>query len=476
MIKPQNVLFLMADELQAAALSCLRHRVVQTPNLDRLAARGTLFENAYTPSPICVPARAATATGRYVHQIRYWDNAHGYDGRIKGWGHCLQEAGVGVTSFGKLHYRNAADPTGFDEQRLPLHIAGGVGQVWGSVRNPLPRIRKARGMLGPVGSGQAPHTDYDVLVAEEAAQWLLDESKSGRGPWCNFVSFVSPHFPLTAPDQFMRLYEPSQMPLPAVRPGYDYDLHAWVERMNDIENSDEELESDSNRQEAIAAYYALCSFVDAQIGKVLDALDASEQTENTLIIFTSDHGENLGMRGRWGKSLLYKESTQVPMILAGPGVEPGRRVKTPVSLVDIAPTILESFGLSAPKDLPGKSLWALARQPCDPNRFVFSEYHAANSASGGFMIANAAWKYHEYVGYPPELFDLTVDPLETKNLADDLRYANHLHELRTKLYAICDPKTTDALAKADQDKLVDRFGGPEQAFNTGPSGATPVPV
>ena len=124
-----NVLFIMADEHQAAALSSQGHPVAKTPNLDRLAARGTVFENAYTPSPICVPARAAVATGRYVHKTRYWDNAHAYDGRVAGWGHVLQSGGVPVTSIGKLHYRSESDPTGFDDQILPLHIAGGVGQV-----------------------------------------------------------------------------------------------------------------------------------------------------------------------------------------------------------------------------------------------------------------------------------------------------------------------------------------------------------
>lgn len=471
--QPKNVLFVMADEHQAAALSCLRHGVVKTPNLDRLAARGTVFENAYTPSPICVPARAAVATGKYVHQTGYWDNAHAYDGRVKGWGHILQTAGVPVTSIGKLHYRTEQDPTGFDRQILPIHIAGGVGQVWGSVRNPLPRTRKATGMLGHIGAGTASHNAFDINVADNAARWITAQERDT--PWCAFVSFVAPHFPLTVPEEFLRLYPADDMPMPAVRPGKDYALHPWVARMNDIENSDEELETDDNRRMAIAAYYALCTFVDAQIGKVLDALDASGQADETLVIYTSDHGENLGLRGRWGKSLLYRESTHVPMILAGPGVAADVRVKTAVSLVDIAPTITSAFGLPADPKWPGRSLLAIAAEPDEADRIVFSEYHAANSPSGGFLVADARWKYHEYVGYSAELFDLAQDPLETRNLADDPAYATERDRMRNALRAICDPEAVDRRAKTDQDKLVALHGGPAKAFNTGPSGATPVP-
>lgn len=472
--QPRNVLFIMADEHQGAALSCLGHDIVHTPHLDRLAARGALFENAVTPSPICVPARAAVATGAYVHRSGYWDNAHAYDGRVKGWGHVLQAAGISVTSIGKLHYRSEQDPTGFDRQILPIHIAGGIGQVWGSVRNPLPRTRKANGMLGHIGAGTASHNRFDISVAREASDWIT--SQAYHAPWCAFVSYVAPHFPLTVPQEYLDLYPWEEMPLPAVRPGQKYTLHPWVARMNDIENSDEELATDDNRRKAIAAYYGLCSFVDAQIGKVLDALAASGQDEETLVIYTSDHGETLGMRGRWGKSLLYREATHVPMILAGPGITGGARVKTPVSLLDIAPTLTAAFGLPSDPDWPGQSLSAIAAQPDDPGRIVFSEYHAANSPSGGFMVADARWTYHEYVGYEPELFDLAHDPLQIRNLADDPKYARERARLRAALHLICDPATVDSRAKADQDKLVARHGGPEKAFQTGPSGATPVPV
>ncbi|WP_245189175.1 sulfatase-like hydrolase/transferase [Mameliella alba] len=212
MRKTPNVLFLMADEHQALALSCLGHDVVQTPNLDRLAERGTLFENAYTPSPICVPARAALATGQPVHQTGYWDNATAYDGRVPSWGHRLQAAGVPVTSIGKLHYRDDSDLTGFDRQILPMHIQHGIGQVWGSVRNPLPDHPHGGEMLGGIGAGLSKYNRYDMNVAE-AAEGFLSERARDESPWAAFVSFVAPHFPLIVPQDYLDLYPAKDMPL-----------------------------------------------------------------------------------------------------------------------------------------------------------------------------------------------------------------------------------------------------------------------
>ncbi|MCR9276202.1 MULTISPECIES: sulfatase-like hydrolase/transferase [Mameliella] len=474
MRKTPNVLFLMADEHQALALSCLGHDVVQTPNLDRLAERGTLFENAYTPSPICVPARAALATGQPVHQTGYWDNATAYDGRVPSWGHRLQAAGVPVTSIGKLHYRDDSDLTGFDRQILPMHIQHGIGQVWGSVRNPLPDHPHGGEMLGGIGAGLSKYNRYDMNVAE-AAEGFLSERARDESPWAAFVSFVAPHFPLIAPQNYLDLYPAKDMPLPPVRPANGFPTHPWVARMNGIEDSDTQLGNDDRRREAIAAYYALCTFVDAQIGRVLDALEAAGLSDDTLVIYSSDHGEQLGMRGRWGKSTLYRESTQVPLIAAGPGFAPDRRVTTAVSLLDIAPTITAALGLSPDPDWTGRPLQDIAAAAPDPDRVVLSEYHAVMSPSAGFMLANGRWCYHHYIGYPAELFDLQRDPLQTRNLSGHPEFELVERSLRHILSDHCDPAEVDARAKADQDRLVARFGGPRAAYETGPSGATPVP-
>ena len=154
-----NLLVIMSDEHQALAMGCAGHPFVQTPNLDRLAARGTRFTNAYTPSPICVPARAAFATGRYPHEIRHWDNAMPYTGSVPGWGHALQAAGVPVESIGKLHYRDVADEDGFDRKHVPMMVADGVGMVLGSeataeILNDIEGNRQAKPHATAAGFGR----------------------------------------------------------------------------------------------------------------------------------------------------------------------------------------------------------------------------------------------------------------------------------------------------------------------------------
>ena len=154
-------------------MGCAGHDFVQTPHLDRLAARGMRFTNAYTPSPICVPARAAFATGQHVHQVRLWDNAMPYTGATPGWGHALQTAGVPVESIGKLHYRDIADAAGFDVEHIPMMVADGVGMVWASIRREEERVLADHRMLGDyIGPGSSKYTEYDAAVLRHTLDWL----------------------------------------------------------------------------------------------------------------------------------------------------------------------------------------------------------------------------------------------------------------------------------------------------------------
>lgn len=471
---PKKLLLIMADEHQAGALSAFGHPQVRTPNLDRLAARGLAFSNAWTPSPICVPARAALATGRYAHQTGYWDNAIAYDGRIPGWGLRLAEAGIRTASVGKLHYRRDEDPTGFAERLLPLHVQDGIGQVWGSVRDPLPPNSGKRGMLGAVGAGLSSYNRYDMDVSAAAADWI--RAADPDEPWALFVSFVAPHFPLVVPQDYLDRHPPERLELSPLRAEKGHAPHPYVARMIEFQDTDGEFADDQARKAAMAAYHALCDFVDAQIGRVLEALEDSGQAEETLVVFCSDHGEMLGARNLWGKSVMYGDSCRIPLLMAGAGLTRGGRCATPVSLIDLPPTILDHFGLTPPEDWPGRSLLEIAQAPEDPERTVFSEYHAVASPSAAFMVADARWTYHHYVGWPPELFDLEADPGETRDLAADPASAEILQEMERRLRVICDPEAVDRAAKDDQNALIARFGGPEAAMRVGPKGASPAPT
>lgn len=453
--------------------------MVRTPNLDRLAARATRFQNAWTPSPICVPARASMATGMWVHQHRCWDNALAYHGQFPSWGHRLQQAGVPVESIGKLHYRSAADDTGFDRQQEAAHIAG-AGQVWGCVRDPLPlKDQGGAGLFSKIGAGESNYNRFDRRVAEKAVEWVRGRAAavvSDTKPAALFVGFVAPHFPLVVPQEYLDLYPLAQVPWPKLRPETGYVRHPWVERQSQFNGLDGQLETEERKRLAIASYLALVSFLDEQVGRILDAIDDAGLGEDTLVIYLSDHGDNLGARGMWNKSLLYRESTGIPLMMAGRGV-PQRVNSTHVGLVDLFPTVLQALGVpSDPADakLPGKSLLELAERE-DEARIGFSEYHAIGAPTAAFMLVRGHYKYHYYVGYEPELFDLREDPEETHSLHASARHREVLAQCEAELRRMLDPEAVDRQAKHDQNLFVEQHGGREAVLAMKRVGATPVP-
>ncbi|MEP1089844.1 MAG: sulfatase-like hydrolase/transferase [Rhizobiaceae bacterium] len=470
-----NLLVIVSDEHQSRAMGCANHPFVETPVLDDLAARGMRYTNAYTPSPICVPARAAFATGQYVHHNRLWDNAMPYTGEIAGWGHALQANNVPVESIGKLHYRAEEDPAGFDVEHIPMMVVDGVGMVWASIRKEDERVSSKNRMLGNyIGPGSSKYTEYDEAVVDRTCQWLASRAKELEQPWCLYVGLVAPHFPLVVAQEFYDKYPLSSLPEPKLHPSTGYRRHPWVEKQNAMMDSETKFVDAEERQQAMACYYGLCSFLDHNIGRILEAMEKAGLTDSTDIIYTSDHGDNVGARGLWGKSNMYEESAAIPMIAAGPSYNHGT-CDTPVSLLDLSATIVEHFGTGLPVTGPGQNLNTLAHHDYDGDRVVFSEYHAAGAVSGAFMVRKGNWKYIHYVGFEPELFDLAKDPEETENLANSPVYAEKKQEMHGELLKICDPEAMDQLAHADQAALIDRMGGREAALKLGAPGATPPP-
>ena len=465
-----NLLVIMSDEHQARALSSAGH-FAQTPNLDALAARGTRFTNAYTPCPICVPARASFATGKYVHQTRLWDNAMPYAGQIEGWGHRLQAKGVPVESIGKLHYRAEEDPAGFDVEHIPMMVKDGVGMVWASIRGEDERVLMPSRMLGDhVGPGESAYTAYDEAVTRRTVDWLGERRKA---PWCLYVGLVAPHFPLVAPQGFYDMYPPGGLPPVKLHPANGHPRHPWVQKQFEIDQTEDKFHSPEERLAAMSAYYGLVTSLDHNVGRILTALEAAGLKEDTTVIYTSDHGDNVGARGLWGKSNMYEESAAIPLIMAGPGIDAGT-CETPVSLIDLSATIVDHFGETL-AETPGRSLYDIAAETDDPGREVFSEYHAAGAVTGAFMLRKGRWKLIYYVGFAPELFDLQTDPEELTNRAADPACAEVLAEMTDRLYAICDPELTDAQAHADQAAMIASYGGREAALKLGAPAATPPP-
>ena len=275
MVKPANLLIIMSDEHNPKVMGCAGHPIVKTPNIDALAARGTMFTSAYTTCPVCVPARAAFAVGQYVHRIGFWDNADAYDGSIPSWHHRLRENGHRVVSIGKLHFRgHEGDDNGFSEEIIPMNIIEGKGDLMGLVRKDLPERGLSWKIAKLAGPGETPYTAYDREITTRAQIWLREEAPRHRDkPWVLFVSFVCPHFPLVAPADFYYRYRLDRMPLPKQYAKEERPDHPYLRDYAGSFVYDRYFDSDRLRK-AVAAYYGLCSFLDDNIGRVLRTLKA----------------------------------------------------------------------------------------------------------------------------------------------------------------------------------------------------------
>ncbi|HJZ33037.1 MAG TPA: sulfatase-like hydrolase/transferase [Hyphomicrobiaceae bacterium] len=475
---PTNLLFIMSDEHSKRVLGCYGHGAIATPNLDRLASRGVRFSDAYCNSPICVPSRASFQTGRYVHDIRFWDNANAYDGSVPSWAHRLKAAGHRVESIGKLHFRSADDDNGFGQEHMPLHVVDGIGDPIGLLRDPPPPRKAALRLAADAGCGDSSYQDYDDRITAAAEGWLAERARAQeKKPWVLFVSLVCPHFPLIARPQWYNRYPEQEVPWPRLYAASERPSHPYIAAMRACQIYDQGFDHASKVRKAIAAYFGLVSFVDHNVGRLLEALEANGLAGSTRIIYTSDHGDNLGTRGLWGKSNMYEESVAVPMIMAGPEVPAGTVCREPVSLIDCFPTILDCVGLPIDPDdrhLPGAPLMDVVRGAV-PDRTVMSEYHAAGAATGAFMIRKGKFKYVYYVGMPPQLFDLESDPYETRDLGGDPGYQGLVVDCEAALRKVVNPEAADAVARQDQAAKIATLGGREAILAKGSFGHSPVP-
>lgn len=476
----QNLVVIMSDEHSRHTAGCYGHDLVKTPFIDGLARRGTKFNQAYTPSPVCVPARAAFAAGKPVHQIGFWDNATPYDGSVPSWHHRLRELGHEVVSIGKLHFRSSDDDNGFSKEILPMHVIEGKGDLMGLVRDDLPKRGLSWKMARLAGPGESPYTLYDRQIASEAIKWLHEDApRHVDRPWVLFVSFVSPHFPLTAPpEHYYRYRHDPRLPMPKLYRREDRPMHPFLKDYADSFDYDAHFADDDAVRNAIAGYFGLCSFLDEQIGRVLGAIEACSLTDRTRIVYTSDHGDNLGARGLWGKSTFYEESVGVPLVVAGQGIAANREVDTPVSLLDLCPFILDCAGEHAAIEdmgIAGEAPLGEVVSGGHADRVVLSEYHGMGSTTAGYMVRSGRFKFVYYVGYPPQLFDLQEDPEELVDLAGEPEHRGTVERYEQLLRARLDPEEVDRLAKQSQAELMQRHGGREAVIARGDLGFSPAP-
>ena len=457
------MLVVMSDEHTRSVMGAYGNSVAITPTLDRLAKEGVRFDNAYTPSPICISARASFATGTQVFEHACWSSAEPYYGQHQSWMHRLRDAGHEVVSIGKLHYRSAEDDVGFSEQILPMYLANnGKGWPQGLQRKPMGEFSDTAEMANIIGPGETSYTQYDRDITAAAVNWLEQHSQSDEPPWVLYVSYICPHFPLSAPQKFYDLYQDVALPKPYDRDPESILKHPVIDEMREFWDYADHFDA-SSEIEGLRNYYALCSFLDDNVKQVLQALDRSGQDTNTQIIYTSDHGDMTGNHDIWGKCYMYEDSAGIPMTLSGPGIEPGVNA-TPVSLVDLAATIefaVTGETIEVSNGWQGRPLHHFINRP-DAERPVISEYHDGGSPCGFFMLRTSRWKYVYFSeGHPALLFDIREDPQELTNLIDNPEYSLTVDQLRRQLFEILDPEEVNRRAFADQNLMIKKLGGME---------------
>ncbi|WP_207592274.1 sulfatase-like hydrolase/transferase [Halomontanus rarus] len=447
---PKNVLLIMSDEHRPDALGCAGHPTVRTPALDGLAAEGTRFASTYCSSPLCAPSRASLATGRYVHETGHWDNATPYDGTPRSWGHHFSERGVDVTTVGKLDFEPDVDD-GFDDQRIASHRES--PDVNGLYRDPPIRRENARERIlaaGPVEETVWYREREEAKTAEAIGVLESKAASDDDAPWVLNVNYILPHFPLEVESSYYDTYPPEEVDLPIDNPAADD--HPILEELRDHFDGRDVDEAVLRRTRA--AYYGLCTALDDYVGRLLSALDRLGLADDTLVVYTSDHGEPLGDHEIWWKCCMYEQSVGVPLIVRGPGVEEGALVEQPTSLLDLVPTMADRVGIELDRNWRGRSLLPVVAgdREADPDRTVFSEYHAHGTSRGMFMLRRERYKYVYYSENPDQLFDLDADPAETNNLAANGEYEELRAEFESELRTITDPDTVDRRARRDQER------------------------
>lgn len=472
--KPMNLLFLFCDQQSREVLGCYGNPYIHSPNLDGLAARGTMFRNAYCNNPICVPSRASMHSGEYCFKNHFWNNCEPYKGTPEGWGHRLVQQGIPVTTIGKLHISSDSPETGLPDQRIPMNVVNGTGYPHLDIRDgSVTRHQFGHNLLiksGGVGVGDSDYLHYDSHIAEFAEKFLMEEAKEKTEPWCLMVSFACPHYPWKVPKEIMDLYyQPAdKLPFPKqwnegrpMHPALEFYRNEFG--FNDLGDDDVRM--------AKAAYYGMVTYMDMQVGRVLRALKVAGLEDNTRIIFSSDHGNLCGEHGLFYKHTMYEGSVGVPMIMAGPDIPQNKVVNEDVSLIDIFPTILEAVGAHTEsgdaENKPGVSLFKIIDRNCAGtpiNRPIFADYHAIGSCRSSFMLKDGNYKLIYYVDEAPQLFDLAEDPEELNDLADDPAYQDIRKALEEKLRAICDPEEVDEVCRREQNALVEANGGREKVL------------
>lgn len=433
-----NVLFIICDDLNCD-LGCYGHRLVKSPNIDKLAGRGVRFEQSYCQYPLCGPSRASFMTGLYPDQTLIHRNAIPLRDKlpdVQSMSQMFRNAGYKATRVGKIYHYNVPNGIGTDGHDDP--------QSWDHKINPIGRDKADEPKIFSLRPGQfggtlswlaADGTDAeqtDGIGATEAIK-ILEQHAKEKTPFFLAVGFYRPHTPYVAPKRYFEMYPLDKIVVPTVPEGYLQTLpmpaRQTLTRKKDQVNLKEEL-----AKQAIQAYYASITFVDAQIGRVVEAVDRLGLEKDTIIVFTSDHGYHMGEHGYYQKTTLFENAARVPLIISVPGMKSaGKSTKSFAEKIDYYPTLADLCGLEAPKNLPGVS-----QKPALDDPSASARDSALTQFGTGYSLRTDRYRYTEWGpngNAGKELYDRSTDPAEMKNLAGQAEMADTIEGLAKQLRA-----------------------------------------
>lgn len=434
-----NILFILADQHRYDALSCAGHPLTETPRLDGLAAQGVRFTHCHTPAPVCVPARGALLSGRHPHETGVYAGKDALDDeRFPSFGHLMREHGITPHAVGRTHM---------------LHHGCQYTQV-------LPGRSWPEPYGGPYGGrtlGKSPVQleDYwDVRIAR-AGIARLREAKETQTPSCIWVNLQMPHPPFVLPEPYYSRAEALWPQLEPPRPpeGYFDDRPAFLRSF--WESQLAHL-PDEHLQRMKAYYYVSCGITDHAVGMLLDALDELNMADDTLVIYSADHGDLAGDHGLFSKGAFQEGSVRVPLICRWPGqIESSRTCDHLVSLIDVGRSMLDAFDIEDPRPGPARSLWPALRNQAEPRAHVTAMCGSPGRDHLGYMVRSHEWKFAQYADGSTELYDLANDPAEQTNRAYDPTTSDTRAQmsgilLREFLGSLTPPHRPDEATRAQQ--------------------------
>jgi choline-sulfatase len=461
MNKKPNMLVIMVDQMTPFLAGAYGHDVVKTPNLDRLAETGTRFDAAYSPCPICVPARAALMTGRQVSKLGCNDNGDSFPALTPTFAHYLTNAGYDVTLSGKMHFVGPDQLHGF-KRRLTSDVYPSTFD-WSydpdeAGEDVLAFDFYKQYLKGNIGPGWSLELQFDEETHYRSLEYLRQKHHQ---PFALVSSYTSPHPPFIAPQKYWDMYQDCEIEIPEYPENMesfysemDHALASW----HGTDRHATEIRDPENLRAIRRGYYALYSYIDDKVGELLNVLEEEGIREQTAIFFVADHGDMAGEKGMIQKRSFYDYSLRIPCILNLPDHAATTPVETPVSLIDIAPTMMDLAGVSEQGrvEMEGASLLPLIRGDSQPDRFALAEYHAEGVFRACFMLRQGSYKYIYIDGADHQLFDLDSDADEWNNLCGKPEFAAIEEKMRGIIEAKFDIAaiTPDIEAKMAMKRIV----------------------